>query len=116
MPKKFQRSTFESPSVVPDSPEVQLLSQAEWTLVSERLKLSQRESEIAHVLLAGQSEQDAAVQLRISVHTVHSHVERLYRKLQVRSRCGLILRLFQTYISIRGSAPPPAQHSASQVS
>jgi len=40
-----------------------------------------------------------AAELTISVHTVHTHLERLYRKLGVRTRIGLILCILAEYLS-----------------
>lgn len=36
---------------------------------------------------------EMATRLRMSKHTVHSHFERLYRKLGVRSRCQVLARV-----------------------
>jgi AraC-like DNA-binding protein len=43
------------------------------------------------------SEDQIARELGISAHTVHTHFERVYRKLGVRSRCQLIVSLFRAY-------------------
>ena len=69
----------------------------------DALNMSPREVEIAHLLLLAKSEAAIAQTLCISTHTVHSHLERLYRKLAVRSRCELIICLFRTYIQLRAS-------------
>jgi DNA-binding NarL/FixJ family response regulator len=42
-----------------------------------------------------------ASRLRMSRNTVHTHLERLYRKVSVTSRSQLIVRLFHTYMAIR---------------
>lgn len=54
--------------------------------------------EIAGLLLNHQTETAIAQDLHISAHTVHSHIERLYRKLDVHSQSELIIRLFETYV------------------
>lgn len=76
------------------------LSTINWEAINQVLRLSRRESEIAYLLLADFSEIEIATQLKISAHTVHSHFERLYRKLHVRSRCTLIITLFETWVSL----------------
>ncbi len=70
---------------------------AGWQSVFENLSLSQRESEIVQALFDDQSEQEIADGLGISRHTVHTHVERLYRKVDVTSRVQLIIHVFATF-------------------
>jgi DNA-binding CsgD family transcriptional regulator len=49
-------------------------------------------------MLAGlDDEQGLASSLGISRHTVHTHIERLYRKLRVNSRSQLIAAVFVAY-------------------
>lgn len=71
-----------------------------WARMSARLKLSSRESQIAFLVLTDVSENTIADRLSISKHTVHSHIERLYRKLAIRSRSQLVVKLFETYVSL----------------
>lgn len=51
--------------------------------------LSEREQEIAMVLLEGLTYKEIALRLHISPNTVKSHVERIYQKMQVNSRAQL---------------------------
>jgi DNA-binding CsgD family transcriptional regulator len=81
------------------------LSQAEWVRIRAQLNLSSRESEIAFLMLADYAESEIATQLRISSHTVHAHVERLYRKLGIHNRRALITCLFRAYTQL-GPSPP----------
>ena len=74
------------------------INQADWARISASLKLSSRESEIAFLLLDDVSEHTVADRLAISKHTVHSHIERLYRKLAIRSRSQLVVKLFEAYV------------------
>jgi DNA-binding CsgD family transcriptional regulator len=76
----------------------------QWAAISNALQLSPRESQIANQLLMNRSESEIATTLGISSHTVHSHVERLYRKLVVRSRAELLLRLFSAYVTVVGDS------------
>ncbi len=68
-------------------------SPARWRLIAERSRLSDRESSICLGLLRDQKELAIAMDLGISVHTVHTHIERLYRKLNVNSRIALAVKL-----------------------
>lgn len=76
------------------------LSELEWLRIHTALRLSVRESEIARGVLVGGSEQEIAASLSISAHTVHSYLDRIYRKVGARSRCGLVTRLFATFVQI----------------
>ncbi|HEX7136037.1 MAG TPA: helix-turn-helix transcriptional regulator [Iamia sp.] len=52
--------------------------------------LTDREAEIAAMVVAGASRQDIADHLVVSVRTIDSHLQRVYRKLGVRGRDGLV--------------------------
>ena len=67
--------------------------------ISHVLGLSRRESEIARHVLDDATEVTIASELSLSSHTVHSYIERLYRKLGVSSRCQLVVRLFAAHLS-----------------
>lgn len=74
-----------------------------WRDLARELRLSGRESEILQAIFDDQKESNIAANLGISSHTVHSHLERLYRKLHVSSRVTLVLRVFMAYLSNRRS-------------
>jgi DNA-binding CsgD family transcriptional regulator len=78
----------------------QFVATQEWKAICSHLKLSPREADIAALLLTDSTEAAVARELSISSHTVHSHLERLYRKLNVHSRCELVVRLFKAYIDL----------------
>jgi DNA-binding CsgD family transcriptional regulator len=82
-----------------DTP-IAFLDDVQWQSIAEALQLSRRESEITRLLLDDQTEWSIAAQLSISRHTVHTHLERLYRKLEVTSRSQVIMRVFQTYVEL----------------
>lgn len=67
--------------------------------LNSKLQLSPREAEIVQWLCADESEESIGYQLGISKHTVHSHLERLYKKLGATSRAQVVIRLFQEYIT-----------------
>lgn len=52
--------------------------------------LTDREAEIAAMVVAGASRQEIADHLVVSVRTIDSHLQRVYRKLGVRGREGLV--------------------------
>ena len=90
-----------------------LLSDQQWRSITRSLRLSGREFEIVRSIFSDQTEASIALHLGISEHTVHTHLERLYRKLGVSSRCQLVVRIFAEYLSVVSSsgwrAPGPAE-------
>lgn len=56
-------------------------------------RLTQSEARVARLAAAGQSNQDIARTLYITVSTVEQHLTRVYRKLGVKNRSGLRRRL-----------------------
>ena len=54
------------------------------------VELTNRESRIAELVVAGRTNEEAARELGLSVKTVEAHLSRVYRKLRVRSRSQLV--------------------------
>jgi DNA-binding NarL/FixJ family response regulator len=54
--------------------------------------LTQREREVLHLLIEGQSMKQIADSLIIGYHTVDTHVRNVYSKLQVHSRAGAVAK------------------------
>ena len=71
-----------------------------WRPIVTSLRLSGREADILRGLLDDEPEATIASRLRISAHTVHTHLERLYRKLAVNSRCQAVARVFAEYVRL----------------
>ena len=68
-----------------------MLDAAEWEAVARALRLSGREFEIVRGVFDCQKETAIADGLGIAPRTVNTHLERLYRKLGVTTRVGLVL-------------------------
>src|SRR5688572_20258494 len=79
--------------------EPELLRTGEWRLIDRELKLSAREHDIVELVLADVKESAMGALLGISPHTVHTHLERLYRKLGVRGRVQLVVRALGTCLT-----------------
>ncbi len=79
-----------------------LLTSIEWQAIAAELRLSARELQIAHGFLDGLDEHGVAAQIGISEHTVHSHLQRLYRKIDVNSRCEFLRRMFVAFLTTGG--------------
>ena len=105
--------TKQVPAKPPDGPcdpGVALLSEQAWVAVARRLKLSRRECQILRGVFGDDTEPTIAARLGISPHTVHTHFERLHRKLGVTSRVELVLRIFGEFLALTvspGSGLPP---------
>ena len=74
-----------------------------WKTIAKSLRISDRELEIIQGIFDDRKELAIADELKISMHTVHTHLERLYRKLGVSSRVALVLYILSEYLS---SIPP----------
>lgn len=59
------------------------------TALRRRYRLTARETDVVRLLLRGRSNGDVAHALGISVHTARHHTERVFTKLDVRSRSAL---------------------------
>jgi DNA-binding CsgD family transcriptional regulator len=68
--------------------------------MARSLKLSVRELQVARAILDDRTEFAMACELGISSHTVHTHVERLHRKLGVYDRVGVALRLTSEFLKL----------------
>ncbi len=65
-------------------------------------ELSNREREVANLLLEGKSNKQIASALGITVRTVEFHLKNIYEKLQVGSRVELILKLGSSTVADEG--------------
>ena len=64
--------------------------------------LAPREQETLTLLLAGLGEKQVAYRLKISRHTVHTYVKKIYKHYDVSSRSELLARWLQRATSSRG--------------
>jgi DNA-binding CsgD family transcriptional regulator len=82
------------------------LSSAAWSAIGASLKLSARELQIVTCIIEdlAETEDDVGRQLGMSPHTVHTHLERLYKKLGVTNRSHLIVRVFAEYVHLEAAA------------
>jgi DNA-binding NarL/FixJ family response regulator len=85
------------------SPGSALLSPEVWEAIAHSLKLSGRELQIVRADFDDQTESALAHQLDIAPCTVHTHVERLHRKLGITHRAQLIVRVMQEFLALTAS-------------
>jgi DNA-binding NarL/FixJ family response regulator len=70
-----------------------IIADREWASLAERLRLAPREVQVIKGVFDDQKELVIADELGISPHTVHTYLERIYRKLAVDSRVSLVVRV-----------------------
>jgi len=84
-----------------------LFSDGQWLRIADRLQFSRREIEIVRLVFQDAPDQAIADQLAISVNTVHTHLKRLYSKLDVASRAGLVLQIVHEHLADLQEAEHP---------
>lgn len=77
-----------------------MFSEEAWSQIGQSLKLSGRELQIVRAVFDDHTEFAIARNLNLSPHTVHTHCERLYRKLAVTDRVKLVLRVTNEFIAL----------------
>jgi DNA-binding CsgD family transcriptional regulator len=78
----------------------ELFSPQAWQRIARLLSLSERELQVVQGVFDDFKDRRIASRIGISQHTVHTHFERLYLKLDVHNRTGLMLRIFATYLTV----------------
>lgn len=92
------------------APGAAMFSEEAWAAIARRLRLSRRELQIVQGAFDDETERAIAGGLGISPHTVHTHAERLHRKLAVADRAQLLLRVMREFLTLtatpRSGLPP----------
>jgi len=83
-----------------------LFTAQEWDAICARAGLSPREVEIVKLVFDDLKESAIADALGVSPHTVHTHLERLYRKLGISGRCAAVVRVFAVFRDLQGPVAP----------
>jgi predicted ATPase/DNA-binding CsgD family transcriptional regulator len=71
--------------------------------------LSERQAEIANLVVAGKSTREIAEMLHLSPRTVEHHIEAIFNKFGVRSRVELAVALLGQDLNLRADATAPAK-------
>jgi len=77
-----------------------LLSELAWDQISHALNLPRRELETLRGVFDDDKEATIAARLAVSEHTVHSRMNRLFRKLGVTTRAQMVLRVMQELLRL----------------
>ena len=75
-----------------------LFSESSWSRIAEEFGLTDAELHVLKYLFDGYQELSMAQRLRRSPHTVHSHLRRIYAKLDVRNRTELLVRTMAEHL------------------
>lgn len=72
----------------------ELVSEKEWGLLKETAGLSPRQADIVKHIIRGKSDRQIASELNITVPTVRTHIDRLFRKFDLNDRLELLVYIF----------------------
>jgi DNA-binding CsgD family transcriptional regulator len=75
-----------------------MFSDRAWREIARSLKLSARELQVVRGVFGDRTDSAIAADLGISPHTVHTHFDRIHRKLAVVDRVELILRVMDEFL------------------
>ena len=68
------------------------------SITSEQYILSQREKDVVRCIEEGLTYKEISIKLKISSHTVHTHIKNIYEKLQAKDRGEALLKARKTGI------------------
>jgi len=77
-----------------------VFSEHAWQEIARSLKLSGRELQIVRGIFDDDTDLGIAQHIGISLHTVHTHVERLHHKLAITNRPQLLLHVMQQFLTL----------------
>lgn len=82
----------------------QIVTKLGWAEMGRKLGLSRRELDVLQGVFDCVTEGELAARLGISEHTVHTHFNRLFKKLGVRTRVELVLRVMAAVVAEEGTS------------
>jgi DNA-binding CsgD family transcriptional regulator len=77
-----------------------LLNDHTWHEIGHTLGITKREMQMVQSIFDNQHETSIAKRFKISPHTVHMHMNRLFKKLNVTSRTELVLRIVEEMVTL----------------
>jgi len=81
-----------------------IFSEEAWSQIALSFQFSRRELQIVRGVFDDLTEMAIASELGISSHTVHTHFERLHRKMGIVDRAELLLRVVSEFLRLTASA------------
>lgn len=70
------------------------LTRSKWLAISKALGLSAQQTKIVELILRGRCDKQIALQVGLSVPTVRTYLDRVFRRLRVTGRVELVLLIF----------------------
>lgn len=89
------------------NPGVGMISRADWAKIARELHLSAREFNVAVLLFEGNSRFQVAQRLKCSAATIRTYIDRLFAKLNVEDRLGMVLRVMRVHLTLLGLRRQP---------
>ena len=77
-----------------------LLTDHAWHEIGHTLEITRRELQIVQSVFDNLPEAGIAKKFKLSPHTVHMHLNRLFKKLNVTSRTELVLRIVEQLVTL----------------
>jgi DNA-binding CsgD family transcriptional regulator len=81
-----------------------IFSEEAWSQIALSFQFSRRELQIVRGVFDDLTEMAIASELGISSHTVHTHFERLHRKMGIVDRAELLLRVVSEFLRLTAAA------------
>jgi DNA-binding CsgD family transcriptional regulator len=91
-----------------ENPGVGLISPEDWVDVAAHLQLSAREFSVAVLIFEGNSRLQVAKRLKCSPETSRGYIDRVFAKLNVRDRLGMVLRVMRVHLALVAARCQPA--------
>ena len=77
-----------------------MFSEQQWSCLQEALGTTPREQQVIEHVFDDDHNAAIAEAMGISPSTVHTYMDRLYRRLGVNSRVALVTRVFQVFLDL----------------
>lgn len=76
-----------------------VFTEEDWRSIQATLTLTARELQIVREVFRNRTEIEIGDKLGISPHTVHAHLRRVYRKLDIGGRGQLLVRVMEAHVA-----------------
>jgi len=85
------------------------MDKATWQALAKQLALSPQQTRIVELILRGHQDKEIAAELSLSVPTVRTYLTRIFDRLGVTDRMGLVLHVFSLAQRRAGGSKSPRQ-------
>ena len=94
----------------PQNPGMEFLSSEDWLTIAARLQLTARELSVAILIFEGHSRFQISRRLSCAPGTVRVYIDRLFDKLQVNDRVGVVLRIVRVHWALTQAPTDLSSH------